>query len=302
MATLQPLIRRLCIIGVGLIGGSLARALRQAGAVGEIVGGGRGEDNLRTAVQLGVIDRYHTDLTQAVTGADVVMIAVPLGAIEAVLRVIAPHLDADAVLTDAGSAKGSVVADVERVYGAIPPNFVPGHPIAGTEQSGVAASFATLFQQRRVILTPLAETAAAAHQLIRRMWELTGAEVVDMGVRHHDAVLAATSHLPHLLAYTLVDTLARLDDRAEIFRYAAGGFRDFTRIASSDPQMWHDICIANREELLAMIAVFNTDLQRLAEAIRADDRAAILSTFQRAKRARDNLYLDAPCRTLTPND
>ena len=288
----HPLIRRLSVIGVGLIGGSLARALREAGEVGEIVGGGRGEDNLRAAVRLGVIDRYTTDLTQAVAGADVVMIAVPLGAMDAVLRVIAPHLAADAVLTDAGSAKGSVVADVERVYGSIPPNFVPGHPIAGTEQSGVEASFATLFQGRRVILTPLAETSAAAHQLIRRMWELTGAEVVDMGVRHHDAVLAATSHLPHMLAYTLVDTLARLDDRAEIFRYAAGGFRDFTRIASSDPQMWHDICIANREQLLEMIALFNADLERLAGAIRADDRAAILATFQRAKRARDNLYLE----------
>ncbi len=288
----QPLIRRLSIIGVGLIGGSLARALREAGEVGEIVGGGRGEDNLRAAVRLGVIDRYTTDLTQAVAGADVVMIAVPLGAIEAVLRVIAPHLAADAVLTDAGSAKGSVVADVEHVYGYIPACFVPGHPIAGTEQSGVEASFATLFQCRRVILTPLAETSAAAHQLIRRMWELTGAEVMDMGVRHHDAVLAATSHLPHMLAYTLVDTLARLDDRAEIFRYAAGGFRDFTRIASSDPQMWHDICVANREQLLEMIALFNADLERLAGAIRADDRAAILATFQRAKRARDNLYLE----------
>ena len=157
---------------------------------------------------------------------------------------------------------------------------------------GVAASFAALFQRRRVILTPLAETAAAAHRLVRKMWELTGAEVVDMGVRHHDAVLAATSHLPHMLAYTLVDTLARLDDRAEIFRYAAGGFRDFTRIASSDPRMWHDICVANREQLLEMIALFSADLSRLAEAIRDDDRAAILATFQRAKRARDNLYLD----------
>ena len=239
-----------------------------------------------------MIDRYHTDLTQAVAGADVVMIAVPLGAMDAVLRVIVPHLAAEAVLTDAGSAKGSVVADVEQVYGHIPPNFVPGHPIAGTEKSGVEASFATLFQRRRVILTPLAETSATAHQLIRRMWELTGAEVVDMGVRHHDAVLAAASHLPHMLAYTLVDTLARLDDRAEIFRYAAGGFRDFTRIASSDPQMWHDICVANREQLLEMIALFSADLSRLAEAIRNDDREAILAIFQRAKRARDNLYLD----------
>ena len=179
----------------------------------------------------------------------------------------------------------------DRIYGTIPPHFVPGHPIAGTEKSGVEASFATLFQRRRVILTPLAETAITAYRLIRRMWELTGAEVVDMGVRHHDAVLAATSHLPHVLAYTLVNTLARLDDRAEVFRYAAGGFRDFTRIASSDPLMWHDICVANREQLLEMITLFSADLVQLAEAIRSDDRAAILATFQRAKRARDNLYL-----------
>ncbi|HCB12386.1 MAG TPA: prephenate dehydrogenase/arogenate dehydrogenase family protein [Gammaproteobacteria bacterium] len=288
----RPLIRRLCIIGVGLIGGSLARALREAGEVDEIVGCGRGEDNLRTAVRLGVVDRYDTDPARAVTGADVVVVAVPLGAIAPVLRALVPHLSANTVVTDVGSAKGSVVADVERIYGAIPPNFVPGHPIAGTEQSGVEASFATLFQNRRVILTPLAETCATAHHLIRQMWALTGAEVIDMGVRHHDAVLAATSHLPHMLAYTLVDTLARLDDRAEIFRYAAGGFRDFSRIASSDPKMWHDICIANREQLLEMIALFSADLERLAEAIRSDDRATILATFQRAKRARDNLYLE----------
>jgi prephenate dehydrogenase len=292
MATGQPLIQRLCIIGVGLIGGSLARALRDAGQVGEIIGYGRGEDNLQAAVRLGVIDRYLTDPAEAVAGADVVVIAVPLGAIEPVLRAIIPSLPADAVITDVGSAKASVVADVERVYGVIPPYFVPGHPIAGTEQSGVEASFATLFQDRRVILTPLAETAAAAHHLIQQMWKFTGAEVIDMGVRHHDAVLAATSHLPHVLAYTLVDTLARLDDRAEIFRYAAGGFRDFSRIASSDPKMWHDICVANREQLLEMIALFSADLERLAAAIRNDDRAAILATFQRAKRARDNLYLE----------
>lgn len=292
MRTAQPLIQRLCIIGVGLIGGSLARALRDAGEVGEVVGCGRGEDNLQAAARLGVIDRYVTDPAQAVRGADVVVIAVPLGAMEPVLRAIVPGLSTDAVVTDVGSAKGSVVADVERIYGAIPPHFVPGHPIAGTEQSGVEASFATLFQGRRVILTPLAETSSTAHHLIQRMWALTGAEVIDMGVRHHDAVLAATSHLPHVLAYTLVDTLTRLDDRAEIFRYAAGGFRDFSRIASSDPQMWHDICFANREQLLEMITLFSTDLERLAAAIRNEDHAALLATFQRAKRARDNLYLE----------
>ena len=288
----QPLIQRLCVIGVGLIGGSLARALREKGEVAEVVGCGRNQDNLRAAVELGVVDRYDTDPARAVADADMVVVAVPLGAIEPVVRAIVPHLAAEAVITDVGSAKGSVVADVERIYGHIPPNFVPGHPIAGTEKSGVEASFATLFQKRRVILTPLAETAASAHQRVKRMWELTGAEVIDMGVRHHDAVLAATSHLPHMLAYTLVDTLARLDDRAEIFRYAAGGFRDFSRIASSDPKMWHDICVANREQLLEMIALFGADLERLAAAIRNDDRAAILNTFERAKRARDNLYLD----------
>jgi prephenate dehydrogenase len=292
MMTTQPLIPRLCVIGVGLIGGSLARALREAGEVGEVIGCGRNEDNLRAAISLGVVDRYYTDPADAVAGANVVVVAVPLGAMEPVLRAIVPHLAPDCVVTDVGSAKGCVVADIERVYGYIPPNFVPGHPIAGTEKSGVEASFATLFHGRRVILTPLAETTAVAHHLIKRMWETTGAEVVDMGVRHHDAVLAATSHLPHVLAYTLVDTLARLDDRAEIFRYAAGGFRDFTRIASSDPRMWHDICVANREQLLEMIASFSADLTRLADAIRADDRAAILATFERAKTARDNLYLD----------
>ncbi len=290
--TAQPLIRRLCVIGVGLIGGSLARALREKGEVAEVVGCGRNQDNLRAAVELGVVDRYDTDPARAVADADMVVVAVPLGAIEPVVRAIVSHLAAEAVITDVGSAKGSVVADIERIYGRIPANFVPGHPIAGTEKSGVEASFATLFQKRRVILTPLAETAASAHQRVKRMWELTGAEVIDMGVRHHDAVLAATSHLPHMLAYTLVDTLARLDDRAEIFRYAAGGFRDFSRIASSDPKMWHDICVANREQLLEMIALFGADLERLAAAIRNDDRAAILNTFERAKRARDNLYLD----------
>ena len=186
--TKQVLIPRLCVIGVGLIGGSLARALREAGEVGEVVGSGRGEENLRAALRLGVVDRYELDPARAVVDADVVVIAVPLGAIEPVLRAIAPYLKPTTVVTDVGSAKGDVVADVERIYGHVPANFVPGHPIAGTERSGVEASFATLFQGRRVILTPLAETAASAHHLIKRMWEQTGAEVVDMGVRHHDAV------------------------------------------------------------------------------------------------------------------
>lgn len=286
----EVMIPRLCVIGVGLIGGSLARALKRSGAVGEVVGSGRCENNLRKALELGVVDRYETRLAAAVTGADVVLVAVPLGAIGAIFQSIAAALPDQAVLTDVGSSKGSVIADAIQAFGHLPPSFVPGHPIAGTERSGVEASFAELFQKRRVILTPLLETDPAAHNLIRTMWQATGAEVVDMGVRHHDEVLAATSHLPHMLAYALVDTLARMDDRAEIFRYAAGGFRDFTRIASSDPQMWHDICLANREALLAVLASFSADLARLSDAIRRADSQPILELFQRAKRARDNLY------------
>lgn len=284
------LIRRLCIIGVGLIGGSLARALKQAGAAGEIIGAGRHEESLQKALELEVIDRYETDLAGAVSGADVVVVAVPLGVMPEVFAAIADSLSPDCVLTDVGSAKGTVVEDVRRAFGHIPPTFVPGHPIAGTERSGVEASFPELFQNRRVILTPLPETEAGAHGLVRKIWETTGAEVVDMGVRHHDEVLAATSHLPHVLAYCLVDTLAREDDRAEIFRYAAGGFRDFTRIASSDPRMWRDICISNRTALVEVIGHFSRDLARLTEAIHSGDGQKILEIFQRAKRARDNLY------------
>jgi len=288
---LTPLIPRLCIIGVGLIGGSLAKALKQADAVGEILGAGRREETLRKAKELGVIDRYETDLPLAVANADVVVVAVPLGAVFKVFAAIADHLPSGSVLTDVGSSKTSVVQDARRVFGRMPPNFVPGHPIAGNEQNGVEAAFPELFRNRRIILTPLMETEADAHTRVRRMWEATGAEVTDMGVQHHDEVLAATSHLPHMLAYALVDTLARMDDRAEIFRYAAGGFRDFTRIASSDPQMWHDVCLANRDALLAVLESFSDDLARLTDAIRRTDSDAIMEVFQRAKHARDNLYL-----------
>lgn len=285
-------IRRLCVIGVGLIGGSLARALKAAGVVGEVVGAGRREAPLIKAHELGVVDRYSTDLSHAVAGADMVVVAVPLGAIAGVLEAIKNAVEPTAVLTDVGSAKGSVVADAQRVFGSVPTLFVPGHPIAGTEQSGVEASFASLFAQRRTILTPLLETDVHALQRVRAMWEATGSEVIEMGVQHHDAVLAATSHLPHMLAYALVESLARLDDRAEIFRYAAGGFRDFTRIASSDPVMWRDICVANREALVTVLGRFRNDLLTLMQAIDAGDTDTVSGVFQRAKTARDNLYRD----------
>jgi len=281
-------IRQLTIYGVGLIGGSLARALKQAGAVGEVVGYGRSVEPLQKAVELGVIDRYETDIATAVAGSDVVLLGVPVGAMEAVLTELRPHLGADTIITDVGSTKGSVVAAAERVFGSLPPRFIPGHPIAGTEQSGVEASFAELYQNRRVILTPDGQSDIDALEQVRWMWQQAGAEVVDMPVAHHDEVLAATSHLPHMLAFTLVDTLARLEDHDDIFRFAAGGFRDFTRIASSNPQMWHDICLNNREALLKMITRFGEELTCLASAIENGDGETILKTFERAKLARDS--------------
>jgi len=281
------MIERLCIIGVGLIGGSLARALRVAGAVGEIVGASRNAEHLQRAVDLGVIDRFDTDISTAVQGADMVFLSVPLGAMRKVFELIKTSLAANAVVTDGGSAKGCVVSDVEAVWGEMPAWFVPGHPIAGTERSGVEASFAELYQGKRVILTPTASTAADALQRVRAMWEAAGAVVNEMEVRHHDEVLAATSHLPHVLAFTLVESLARMSEQREIFEYAAGGFRDFTRIASSDPVMWRDICLANRDAVLAMVEHFSSDLDVLTDAIRSRDADAILKIFSAAKSARD---------------
>jgi len=252
-----------------------------------VVGAGRSVANLQTAVELGVIDRYETDLAQAVSGADMVVLCVPLGAMEGVFTAIKGRLAEQAVLTDAGSAKGSVIEAAQRVFGSVPDFFVPGHPIAGTEQSGVEASFPGLYQRRRVILTPLPNTLSSATERVRAMWEVTGAQVVNMDPVHHDEVLAATSHLPHLLAYSLVDTLSRLDENNEVFDYAAGGFRDFTRIASSDPVMWRDICLANADAILQMIEYFVDDLQALGEAIRRHDGEQLLAVFTAAKAARD---------------
>ncbi|MEW6353891.1 MAG: prephenate dehydrogenase/arogenate dehydrogenase family protein [Pseudomonadota bacterium] len=292
------MINKLTIIGVGLIGGSLARALKRAGACKKIVGCGRERAHLQKALELGVIDRCEFDVGAAVQDADVVMLAVPVGAMEDVLRRMQNRLAPHTIITDAGSTKGSVVEAARRVFGAVPATFVPGHPIAGTEQSGVEASFAELFQGRRVILTPLRDTDAQAVAQVRALWESAGACVSEMDVRRHDEVLAAVSHLPHVLAYALVDSLARLDNSAELFNYAAGGFRDFTRIASSDPTMWRDICLANRGALLAVLEHFNDDLRRLTEALRARDDVRILEIFTRAKMVRDRVILhDGPPST-----
>jgi len=287
----STLIQRLCIIGVGLIGGSLARALRQAGVVEEIIGVGRDQQHLEQAKQLGVIDQWTTDISEAIQNADMIVVAVPMLAMGSVFEQLKDVLAEDCVITDVGSAKAQAVAAAEKAFGKMPVNFVPGHPIAGTEKSGVEASFAELFNDRRIILTPTESTSKHALNKVRDMWLACGAEVLEMDVQHHDEVLAATSHLPHMLAYALVDTLARMDDSQEIFSYAAGGFRDFTRIASSDPDMWHDICLANREALLGMMRRFKDDLQLLIDAIEQGDSEFLKQTFTRAKQARDT-YTD----------
>ena len=281
------MINRLCIIGVGLIGGSLARDLRAQSLCGEVVGCSRREANLERAKTLGVIDHYHTDVSAAVKGADMVVIAAPLGAMTQIFGDMLGNLDGDAVVTDVGSAKGSVLRAADSVFGEVPAFLVPGHPIAGTEHSGVEASFEGLFRDRRVILTPVPHTLGEATAKVTAMWEATGARVITMDAAHHDEVLAATSHLPHMLAYTLVDVLGRMEERVEIFQYAAGGFRDFTRIASSDPQMWHDICFANRDALVHALEHFSGDLNDAIEAIRRGDGDAIKALFVRAKALRD---------------
>ena len=285
------LIRRLAVIGVGLIGGSLARALRAAGEVGEVVGCGRGRPNLEQAVELGVIDRFSQDIGEAVQGADLVFLAVPLGAMESAFMAMRDRLEPGAVVTDGGSAKGSVVAACQAAFGELASCFVPGHPIAGTEQSGVAASFPELYRNRRVILTPTELTSRQALTMVEAMWRTCGAEITSMSVQHHDEVLAATSHLPHMLAFSLVDSLARLKEHDDIFRYAAGGFRDFTRIASSNPVMWRDICIANRAALSDMMERYIAEMGELAQAVRQGDGDHLLEIFARAKAARDR-YID----------
>ncbi len=283
------MINKLALIGVGLIGGSLARALRDAGHVREVIGYGRGLANLQRAVELGVVDRIETSLSAAVRDADMVVLATPVGSMADILGAIAPYLAKDAVVTDVGSVKGTIASAARAALGDKLAGFVPGHPIAGTERTGVEASFSSLFVGRRVVLTPLPETRPEAVVRVRAMWQAAGAEVVSMSVEHHDAVLAATSHLPHLLAYALVDMLARLDDSREIFAFAAGGFRDFTRIASSDPVMWRDISLANREAIVNMLKKYRAEVEGLIKAVAAGDGTKLQTLFARAKAARDAL-------------
>ena len=279
---------RLVVVGLGLIGGSFAKGMRESGLCAEVVGVDLDAASRVLAVELGVVDRCETDLALACKGADVIQLAVPILAMEKMLALLAGMDLGPAILTDVGSAKGNVVRAATQAFGGMPALFVPGHPIAGSEQSGVEASNASLFERHKVILTPVAETDAAALAVVDAMWRALGADVEHMQVERHDEVLAATSHLPHLLAFGLVDSLAKRNENLDIFRYAAGGFRDFTRIAGSDPVMWHDIFLANREAVLRTLDTFRTDLDALRDAVDAGDGHQLLGVFTRARVAREH--------------
>lgn len=286
------MINRLAVIGVGLIGGSLALSLKSNGAVNEVIGYSRSENARQEALALGVIDKAADSIAEAVAEADVVFVAVPMGAMAAVFADMSQHIRSEAIITDGGSAKAQVVLAAREALGDNFKQFVPGHPIAGTEKSGPSAAFATLYEDHRVVLTPVSDTDPAATAKIKAMWQLTGAEVFEMNVEHHDTVLAATSHLPHVLAFNLVGMLAQRDDCDEVLRYAAGGFRDFSRIASSDAVMWRDICLGNKQAILDLLDEYHQGINKIEQAIKEEDGEYLIEVFARAKKARDTRFAD----------
>ena len=279
-------LNKLVIFGVGLIGGSFALALKRAQAVKHIVGVGRSPENLKKALKLRVIDEIADSPARAVQGADLVLLAMPVGQMRRVMRAIAPHLEPHTIVSDAGSTKQDVVAFARECLASHLQRFVPAHPIAGAELSGVAAARADLFVQRNLVLTPLANTDKKALQRVRDLWLTCGARVSTMTARRHDEVFAAVSHLPHLLAYALVDAIANKANGAELFKHAAGGFRDFTRIAGSSPEMWRDIALSNRRSLLKELANYQRQLKRLAVLLKKNEGKALEKIFANARDAR----------------
>ena len=278
---------RLVVIGVGLIGGSVSAALRRAGRVRRIVGVGRGRANIERALELGVIDEAIEDVAFAVKGADIVLLAVPAQQNDRLLAQLAASVEAKTLVTDAGSTKRNFVTAVRRLLPSHLSQVVPAHPIAGAEQTGVDAANPELFAGRNVVLTPLPESEACAVDRIESMWDACGARVSRMSCDHHDEVFSAVSHLPHMLAYALVHMIATRSEAQELFSFAARGFRDFTRIASSSPEMWRDIALANRDALLADIAAYQQQLGQLAELIRNADAGQLGQIFDTARNARN---------------
>ncbi|CTQ69329.1 prephenate/arogenate dehydrogenase family protein [Roseibium alexandrii] len=299
--TNAPIFERMALIGIGLIGSSLAQAARQRDLVKEIAISTRSEATLRRAEELGLGDSYSVDAAVAVEGADLVILCVPVGANEAIAKWIAPALKKGAILTDAGSTKGSVVAQVaphvpEGVH------FIPGHPIAGTEQSGPDAGFPTLFDQRWCILTPPENTDPDALEKLKAFWQGCGSDVDLMDPKHHDLVLAIVSHLPHVIAYNIVGTADDLEavTKSEVIKYSASGFRDFTRLAASDPIMWRDVCLNNKDAILEMLARFSEDLSALQRAIRWGDGDKLFEMFTRTRSIRRSI-IEAGQETDAPD-
>lgn len=280
-------ISRLVVCGVGLIGGSVALALRAARAVHHVVGVGRSRASLEAAHQLGVIDDIAEDWARALPGAEIVLIATPVGQIEGITAAMAPYLESGTIVTDAGSTKRDVVAAVRRNLAQHLSCVVPAHPIAGAESSGIAAAQESLYRNRRAVVTPLAENAPAAIERVCELWRACGAVVSQMSPDEHDKVFAAVSHLPHLLAFALVHEFATREDAESLFGFAAGGFRDFTRIASSHPEMWRDIFLANREALIVELDGYVAQLSRLRAALAGGDGAALEAICQLARDARN---------------
>lgn len=288
---LSPMkINHLVVIGVGLIGGSVARALRHAGVVDRVTGVGRGRENLDRARELGIIDHWTHDIAEAVHDADMVLVAVPMGAYDRVFAELASSLPENALITDAGSTKQHAI-EVAKKHLPNPSRFVPAHPIAGTEQSGAEASFAELFEDRLCIITPLDGADEEAVTMVESMWRATGARVVSMDAASHDDFLASVSHLPHLAAFALVNAVRKQsdsnDEEHDPFRFAAGGFRDFTRIASSSPEMWRDIAISNAPAMIKKIDALQAELAGMREALTGGDGEKLLEAFAAAKAARD---------------
>jgi prephenate dehydrogenase len=286
------MINKLAIIGVGLIGGSLAQALKKADLVGEVTGYTRRPEQLQHAVDLGILDFGAVSISQAVDSADMVILSTPVAAMNEIFQEVANSISANTVITDVGSVKQSIISVARRSLGSHFKNFVPGHPIAGAELSGPDASYAEMFSDHRVVLTPVEETSRQAVDQVNEMWVAAGARVVEMDANSHDEIFAACSHVPHLLAYALVDSLIRRDDHETIFKFAAGGFRDFTRIASSDPVMWRDICAGNREAIVRVLKRYRDDLDRLTDLISEGDTDELEEIFKRAKHARDTYMLN----------
>lgn len=285
---------RVVIAGVGLIGGSFALALKTAGVVNQVVGIGRTRAALDNAKRLGVIDIVAENWADALRDTDLVLLAMPVGQMENSLRELMPHLESKTLITDAGSTKSDVVAAARATLGDKIGQFIPAHPIAGAEKSGVDAATATLFKDRRVVVTPLIENSHSDVEVIRQVWQQSGARVSELTPETHDQIFAAVSHLPHLLAFALVDEFASRENADELFAFAAGGFRDFTRIASSHPEMWRDICVANRGALLAELDAYMAHLMRARVLLASADASGLEAMFTAARKRRDEWIGLAP--------